>query len=96
MNDRTVRRTELLVVGVLLLFVPALILVATLGFLLVAEGLVLGALSPLELFELYAIELVLTAAAAYVLYRVLGRSIRLHVPDPPETEREDGGAPSRE
>jgi TRAP-type mannitol/chloroaromatic compound transport system permease small subunit len=76
MTDRLRRRIKLVVVGVLLLLVPALILVATLGFLLVAEGLVIGELSLLELLELYVIELLLIAAIAYALYRLLGRSIR--------------------
>jgi TRAP-type mannitol/chloroaromatic compound transport system permease small subunit len=87
MNDRLRRRIKLVVVGVLLLLVPALILVATLGFLLVAEGLVLGELSLLELLELYVIELLLIAAIAYALYRLLGRSIRRVVLAPTGTER---------
>ena len=89
MNDRPLRRTKLVVVGVLLLLVPALILVATLGFLLVAEGLVLGELSLLELLELYVIELLLIAAIAYALYRLLGRSIRRVVLAPTGAERGD-------
>ena len=87
MNDRLRRRIKLVVVGILLLLVPALILVATLGFLLVAEGLVLGELSLLELLELYVIELLLIAAIAYALYRLLGRSIRRVVLDPTGAER---------
>ena len=81
MSDRLLRRTELVVGGLLLLLVPALILVATLSVLLVAEGLVLWELSLLELVELYVIELLLVAAIAYALYRLLGRSVRRVVPD---------------
>ncbi|WP_211226033.1 hypothetical protein [Haloplanus natans] len=92
MNDRPRRRTKLVVVGVLLLLVPALILVATLGFLLVAEGLVLGELSLLELLELYVIELLLIAAIAYALYRLLGRSIRRVVLAPTDAGRADDDA----
>jgi TRAP-type mannitol/chloroaromatic compound transport system permease small subunit len=92
MNDRLRRRIKLVVVGVLLLLVPALILVATLGFLLVAEGLVLGELSLLELLELYVIELLLIAAIAYALYRLLGRSIRRVVLDAERGEDDDTDA----
>jgi len=92
MNDRLLYRTKLVVVGVLLLFVPALILVATLGFLLVAEGLVLGELSLLELVELYVIELLLLAAVAYALYRLLGRSIRQVISGPAGADQDEDDA----
>jgi len=79
----------LLIVGVLLLFVPVLILVATLAFLLIAEGLVLGELSVVELLELYVIELLLLAGGAYLLFRLLGYSIDTRLPDAPDAD-EDG------
>jgi hypothetical protein len=87
-----VRRGKLLIVGLLLLFVPVLILVATLGFLLVAEGLVLGELSVVELLELYVVELLLSAAGAYLLFRLLGYSIDSHLLGTPEESEERAGA----
>ena len=80
----SLRRGKLLIVGVLLLFVPVLILVATLAFLLIAEGLVLGELSVVELLELYVIELLLLAGGAYLLFRLLGYSIDTHLLDAPD------------
>jgi len=82
-RTKSIRQGTPLVLGLLLLFVPVLILVATLAFLLVAEGLVLGELSVVELLELYVIELLLTAAGAYLLFRLLGYSIDSYLPEAP-------------
>ena len=85
------RRGKLLIVGVLLLFVPVLILVATLAFLLIAEGLVLGELSVVELLELYVIELLLLTGGAYLLFRLLGYSVDSHLLDAPDGDGERAG-----
>mgnify|MGYP000415736757 CR=1 FL=1 len=61
--------------GLAVLFVPALIIVATLEFLILTGDLVLNELTPLELVELYLIDLVLFAGGAYLLYRLLLYSI---------------------
>ena len=89
-RKKSIRQGKLVVVGLLLLFVPVLILVATLAFLLVAEGLVLGELSVVELLELYVIELLLTAVVAYLLFRLLGYSIDTHLPGAREETGVDG------
>ena len=80
-RTNSLRRGRLLLVGVLLLFVPVLRLGATLAFLLVAEGLVFGELSVVELLELYVIELLLLAGGAYLLFRLLGYSVDAHLLD---------------
>ncbi|MBO4247426.1 hypothetical protein IL252_06275 [Halomicrobium sp. IBSBa] len=61
--------------GLAVLFVPALIIVATLEFLILTGDLVLNELTPLQLVELYLIDLVLFAGGAYLLYRLLLYSI---------------------
>jgi len=61
--------------GLAVLFVPALIIVATLEFLILTGDLVLTELTLLELVELYLIDLVLFAGGAYLLYRLLLYSI---------------------
>jgi hypothetical protein len=71
----------------LVLFAPIVILVITLGFLRIAEGLVVGELSPLEILELYVTELVLFSVVAYGLYRASMTAVEGRVDD----RRDDRG-----
>ncbi len=70
----------LAVIGVLLLFAPAVLMVVTLVFLQLVHGLAIGELSPLELVELYLIEVALLAAFAYAIVRILRYSTRHSLP----------------
>lgn len=76
-----VDRATLLAVGLLILFTPVVLLSITLGFLIVAEGLVFGELSYIEVLELYLIELALFAGFGYLLYRLLLFSVEHHLPE---------------
>lgn len=78
-----IRRGRSLLLVLLILFTPIVILVITLGFLQIAEGLVPGELSALELLELYVIELVVFAVTAYVLYRASMTAMEGRVAEPP-------------
>lgn len=60
-----------LLIGLLVLLAPALILVLALAFLAFTGDLLLGRVTPLELLELYVIELVSVAVLAYGLYRLV-------------------------
>jgi hypothetical protein len=71
MSDENGVSLRTIALGLAVLFVPALIIVATLEFLFLTGNLVLDELTPLELVELYLIDLVLFAGGAYLLYRLL-------------------------
>ncbi|MHB9285435.1 hypothetical protein ACKVMT_00160 [Halobacteriales archaeon Cl-PHB] len=82
----------LVIIGALLLFAPALLIVVTMGFLQLIHGMALSDLTPLELVELYLIEMALLAAFAYAVYRILRWSTRHRLPaalDSLETEADD-------
>lgn len=64
-------RLVILLIGVIVLLSPALILVLTLAFLAFTGDLVFGRVTPLELLELYLVDLALIAAVAYGLYRLV-------------------------
>lgn len=64
-------RLVLIGMGFLGLLGPALILVVTLGALVFFGDLALGRITPVEFLELYLIELVLFAAVAYGIYRLI-------------------------
>jgi membrane protein implicated in regulation of membrane protease activity len=82
-------RPKLILVGLVVLLLPALFLAFVLAFLQFTEALVAAELSTLELVELYVIELVVFAVAIYLLYRV-----GLGVLGPPPEER-SGDEPGR-
>lgn len=63
-------RLVLLATGLLVLLGPVLILVLTLGALVFFGDLALGQVTPVELLELYVIELVLFIGFAYGIYRL--------------------------
>jgi hypothetical protein len=75
MSDEDGVSLRTIALGLAILFVPALIIVATLEFLILTGDLVLRELSLLQLVELYLIDLVLFAGGAYLLYRLLLYSI---------------------
>jgi hypothetical protein len=84
----------LVVIGALLLFAPALLIVVTVGFLQLVHEVAITDLTPLELVELYLIEMALLAAFAYVIYRVLrwstGHRLRAALDSLGEADDEDG------
>jgi hypothetical protein len=59
--------------GIVILFLPALFIGFALAFLQFTEAVLLTELSTLELVELYLIELVLFGVAIYLLYRLAAR-----------------------
>ncbi|MFC7075193.1 hypothetical protein [Haloarcula halophila] len=61
---------KLLLVGLFLLFAPALFVVVTLEFLILTGDLVLSDISLLDFIELYLIDLVLFAVVGYGIYRL--------------------------
>lgn len=92
-------RGTILVIGIMLLFTPVFILVVTLGFLVVAHGLVLGELSTIELVELYLLELLLLGGFALLLYRVVSTALERHLSaalDELEHSDRDGEPPENE
>jgi len=84
--DSDDRREQLrkFALGLAVLFVPALIILTTLEFLILTGDLVFSDLSVIELLELYLIELVVFAGGAYLLYRLLLATM----PDTPDDDAE--------
>lgn len=68
--SRIRKRTTLLLIGLLVVLTPVAILLVTFSFLTFAAGLEQGEVTTIELIELYAIEAVLLAAFAYLVYRL--------------------------
>lgn len=60
----------LLLVGIFVLLAPVLIIALTLGALVIFADLVLGRITPVELLELYILDLLLFVVLAYGVYRV--------------------------
>jgi hypothetical protein len=60
----------LLLVGLFVLLAPVLIIALTLGALVIFADLVLGRITPVELLELYLLDLLLFVVLAYGVYRV--------------------------
>jgi len=83
-DDRR-ERLRTIALGLAVLFMPALILVTALEFLILTGDLTLSDLSLLDVVELYLIELVVFAVGAYLLYRILLFS----VPEPADEESEE-------
>ncbi|MFC7154224.1 hypothetical protein ACFQPA_01985 [Halomarina halobia] len=80
-QPEAVRRGKTIAILLLVIFAPVVILSITLGFLLVAEGLVLSELSLLEILELYLLDLALFVGAAYLLYRLTLLSVERRLPE---------------
>lgn len=79
--SRIKNRTILLLVGLLVVLTPVVILVITLFFLTFAAGLQQGEITTVELVELYAIEFVVLAAFAYLVYRLTLFVVEEHLPE---------------
>ncbi|MBV0901028.1 hypothetical protein [Haloarcula salina] len=64
------RRLVILVIGLVVLFAPALFVVATLEFLILTGDLALSQISLVEFLELYLIDLLLFVVLGYGVYRL--------------------------
>ncbi|EMA01106.1 hypothetical protein SAMN05443574_101539 [Haloarcula vallismortis] len=79
------KRIALLVIGLVILFAPALFVLATLEFLILSGNLALSEVSLLEFVELYLIDLVLFVLLGYGVYRLTFWLIQDRLPDALET-----------
>ncbi|AUG46690.1 hypothetical protein BVU17_03825 [Haloarcula taiwanensis] len=75
------KRIALLVIGLVILFAPALFVLATLEFLILSGNLALSDISLLEFVELYLIDLVLFVLLGYGVYRLTFWLIQDRLPD---------------
>jgi len=82
------KRIALLVIGLVILFAPALFLVATLEFLILSGDLALNEISLLEFVELYLIDLLLFVVLGYGVYRLTFWLIKNQLPDALDTVNE--------
>jgi len=86
-----------LLVGLFLLFAPALFVVATLEFLILSGDLVLSEISPLEFLELYIIDLALFAGVGYGIYRLTLWVVTNRLPESFDTQAlRTGESPSED
>jgi|SRR6056297_1089447 len=83
-SDDIPNRILLLAIGVLVVVAPVAILLITLGFLVLAEDLVLGRITLIEFLELYLLDLGLFVAFAYGLYRLTLALVERQLPNPPD------------
>ncbi|GGK70968.1 hypothetical protein [Haloarcula sebkhae] len=79
------KRIALLVIGLVILFAPALFVLATLEFLILSGDLALSEISLLEFVELYLIHLVLFVLLGYGVYRLTFWLIKDQLPDALDT-----------
>ncbi|AAV45100.1 hypothetical protein BDK61_3174 [Haloarcula quadrata] len=79
------KRVALLVIGLVVLFAPALFVLATLEFLILSGNLALNEISLLEFVELYLIDLVLFVLLGYGVYRLTFWLIQDQLPDALDT-----------
>ena len=82
------KRLALLVIGLVILFAPALFVVATLEFLILTGDLALSEISLLEFLELYLIDLVLFVLLGYGVYRLTLWMIKNQLPAALDTVNE--------
>ncbi|MDT3434566.1 hypothetical protein [Haloarcula sp. 1CSR25-25] len=75
------KRIALLVIGLVVLFAPALFVVATLEFLILSGDLALSEITLVEFLELYLIDLVLFVVLGYGVYRLTFWLIENQLPD---------------
>lgn len=71
----------LLLIGIIVLFAPALFLVVTLEALVLLGDIEFADLTTIELLELYLLDMVLLVGFAYAVYRVTLYIIESHLPD---------------
>ncbi|WP_424003831.1 hypothetical protein ACOZ4I_05520 [Haloarcula salina] len=79
------RRIVILVIGLVILFAPALFVVATLEFLILTGDLALSQISLVDFLELYLIDLVLFVVIGYGVYRLTFWLIENPLPDALDT-----------
>ena len=75
------KRIALLVIGLVVLFAPALFVIATLEFLILSGDLALSEITLVEFLELYLIDLVLFVVLGYGVYRLTFWLIENQLPD---------------
>ena len=73
-------RLSLLIIGILLIFAPAFFVLLTLEFLILSGDLLLSEVTPLELLELYILDLVFLLLFAYAVYRVTSWTFEHRLP----------------
>ncbi|KAA9398722.1 hypothetical protein Har1130_10940 [Haloarcula sp. CBA1130] len=86
------KRLALLVIGLVVLFAPALFVVATLEFLILSGDLALSEISLLEFLELYLIDLLLFVLLGYGVYRLTFWLIKDQLPEALDTVDETEAA----
>jgi hypothetical protein len=79
------KRLAILVIGLVILFAPALFVVATLEFLILSGDLALSEISLIEFLELYLIDLLLFVVLGYGVYRLTLWLIRDQLPEALDT-----------
>ena len=79
------KRLAILVIGLVVLFAPALFVVATLEFLILSGDLALSEISLIEFLELYLIDLLLFVVLGYGVYRLTLWLIRDQLPEALDT-----------
>ncbi|MFC7134651.1 MULTISPECIES: hypothetical protein [Salinibaculum] len=68
-------RIAVALIALLVVLTPAVVLTLTLSFLTVTGDIAAGQLTPLELLELYLLDLALLLVVGYLLYRLLMRLV---------------------
>lgn len=68
-------RIAVALIALLVVLTPAVVLTLTLSFLTVTGDIAVGQLTPLELLELYLLDLALLLVVGYLLYRLLLRLV---------------------
>ncbi len=77
--SKVITQSTIFVICLLVILTPVVILVLALGFLLIAQSIVLEELSLIEIIEWYLLELLLFAGSAYLLYRLMIVSVEKHL-----------------
>ena len=86
------KRIALLVIGLVVLFAPALFVLATLEFLILSGDLALSEISLIKFLELYLIDLLLFVVLGYGVYRLTFWLIQSQLPDALDTIDETDAA----
>lgn len=86
------KRIALLVIGLVVLFAPALFVLATLEFLILSGDLALSEISLIKFLELYLIDLLLFVVLGYGVYRLTFWLIQSQLPDALDTIDETEGS----
>lgn len=79
-NSGTLQRGWLLLIGLVLLFLPAAFLMVTLLILIAGRNIVVNDLTPVRIFELYLVKLALYTVFLFVLYWVVTNIFEYQIP----------------